>query len=298
MADLSPNADPVIVRSSSLSGFADCPRRAASRLFTKMIEAMGYTLRPQTQGIGASVGSALHESVGAALKHKAAHGVLMGEDDSIELGILKLNELTAAGVQMDKTTGDLNTAEQQLIRMNRVYRVQVAPKVTPILVEERLEVDVPYTRNRIILTGQADVLVREENTIADLKGGTKMGAHMPQVGSYSVINRSHGYKVDRAIIQWVPRTSLKKPPADAVVKVYDLAAAETAAVNVIRHIDGDLTTFLEGDPARGIQPGDKWAFMSNASSMLCGERYCSCFGVTGSHAFCDDWQAKVLDREE
>jgi len=64
-----------------------------------------------------------------------------------------------------------------------------------------------------------------------------------------------------------------------VSKPVPIAPAETAATNIIRHIEGDLRTFREGDPARRILPGDPWSFVANPASILCSPKYCPAFGT-------------------
>lgn len=274
--------DTIFIRASSLSGYPDCPRRAASKLFRPAILAAGFVLRDLASSIGASVGTAVHAGAAMALKHKALHGDLGSESDANDRVVETLREEAAPGVQYDRETPELNTAEQQALRMTRVYRQSVAPSIEPILVEERLEAEL---RPGLVLTGQSDVIAREPGKVRDLKTGKKMGKHAPQIGSYSLLARSAGIEINEASIDFVQRVSMKKPQPDAVSAAVRVAEAETAAVNILRTIDADFLTFRKGDERLGLLPGDPWAFLANPNSMLCSAKWCPAHSG-GPNGFC------------
>ena len=289
-----------IVRASSLGGYQDCPRRSASRMFRKEIIAAGYELRETTNGIGAAVGTSVHKGGKIMLDEKAKTGELPPISVSTDAAIDTLRAELDREITFDKTTVDLNEAETQVIRMTKVYARDVAPDVQPLLVEERMEATVPWATQGLIVSGQADLVAREPGAIRDTKAGSKLGTYSCQVGTYSLLARSNGIDITEANIDFVKRVHITaktktqvQPPA--VVQKYNIALAETAAVNVLRHIDGDLKTFREGDPERGLLPGDAWAFPANPSSMLCGEKYCGCYGCKGEHSFCREWEPKEQD---
>ena len=161
--------------------------------------------------------------------------------------------------------------------MTKAYHRVVAPKVIPIIVEERLEAEVSPG---LILSGQPDVVAREPHKVRDLKTGARAGAsHAPQIGGYSLLARTHGFDIAEAAIDFVQRVNPAKPQPDPNSKVIAISQAETAAANIIRHIEGDLRTFREGDEARHILPGDPWAFQANPSSVLCSPKYCPAFST-------------------
>src|SRR5271154_6074342 len=68
--------EPTIIRCSALSGYPDCNRRGAARLFWREITAAGFRLRKTPRGIGAAVGTAVHRAAEFALSEKAHSGVL------------------------------------------------------------------------------------------------------------------------------------------------------------------------------------------------------------------------------
>lgn len=272
-----PSRAPTVVRSSSLSGYPDCPRRAAAKLFPREIAAAGFDLRDLPSNVGAAVGTGVHAAAALILKEKAATGSLPPVDVATDAAIEELRRAAEPGITYDRETPALNEAEQQAKRMVLVYRHQIAPDVQPLIVEERLEAQVTPD---IILSGQSDVIAREPGRIRDLKGGKTMGCHAPQIGSYSLLARSNGIEVTEACVDWIQRVPLKKPQPDAAVHRYDVATAETAAVNVLRHIEGDLTTFRHGDPERHLLPGDPWAFVANPSSKLCSAKWCPAWGTS------------------
>lgn len=186
---------PTVIRSSSLSGYPDCPRRAAAKLFVAEIAAAGFDLRDLPSNVGAAVGTGVHAAAALILKEKAATGSLPPVDVATDTAIEELRRAAEPGITYDRETPALNEAEQQAKRMVLVYRHQIAPDVQPLIVEERLEAQVTPD---IILSGQSDVIAREPDRIRDLKGGKTMGCHAPQIGSYSLLARSNGIEVTEA----------------------------------------------------------------------------------------------------
>lgn len=269
---------PTVIRASSLSGYADCPRRAAAKLFRREIEGAGYALRELPSNVGAAVGTGVHGGAALLLKEKAATGELPPLDVATDAAITELRKAAEPGITFDRETPALNEAEQQVARMLRIYRAQVAPEVQPIAVERRLEA---HVSPGIILSGQSDVIAREPGRVRDLKGGKTMGSHGPQIGAYSLLARSGDEPVDirDVVIDFVQRVPLKKPQPDAVVHRYDVAVAETAAINVLRHMEDDLNTFRYGNPEGEVLPGDAWAFVANPSSKLCSAKWCPAWGT-------------------
>lgn len=277
------SSEVVVIRASSLSGYADCPRRSAARMFRREIIAAGFDLRETPPGIGAAIGTAVHKAAAVMLAEKADKGTLPPDDVTDDAAIETLRAETAPGILFDRESPEINAAELQVRRMARAYRNGVAPDIQPLLIEERLEAQVTPL---IALSGQADVIAREPGRVRDLKTGKRLGNHAPQIGAYSLLARTpteanpDGVDVQQASIDWVPRVSSKKPQPAPEQHRHDVARCETAALAVLRHIEGDLRTFREGDMARGVLPGDPWSFVANPSSMLCGPKYCPAHGTS------------------
>jgi hypothetical protein len=276
-----PMAEPTIIRASSLSSYPDCNRRGAARLFWREITAAGFRLRHTPRSIGAAIGTAVHKAAEVLLTEKAASGVLPPASVATDAALDELHaQLGQGDIAYDGPTLNRNEATRQAISMTRIYRSVVAPKVEPILVEERLEADVAPG---IVLSGQSDVVAREPGAVRDLKTGVRRPASVvPQLGAYSLLSRSHGLDITRALIDFIQRVRPARPQPDPLSSSLEVAQAETAATNILRHIEGDLATFRHGDPVRRILPGDPWAFQANPASILCSPKYCSAFGT----AFC------------
>jgi hypothetical protein len=274
-------AEPTIIRASALSSYPDCNRRGAARLFWREITAAGFKLRHTPRGIGAAIGTAVHLAAKVTLEEKAKSGTLPPASVATDCAAEMLTEQLATGeVTFDGPRGathNRDEAARQTIVMSRAYHRLVAPAVHPIIVEERLEAEVALG---LILSGTPDVVAREPHAVRDLKTGARRpGSHAPQIGAYSLLSRSHGLDIDEASIDFIQRVSPSKPQPDPESKSVPIAAAETAAVNILRHIEADLSTFRHGDPARRILPGDPWAFQANPASILCSPKYCPAFGT-------------------
>jgi hypothetical protein len=280
---------PIVIRCSSLSGYPDCPRRGAARLFWQEIEAAGFRLRRTTRGIGAAIGSALHKAAATTLDEKARSGELPPVTVAADIAVAELTEQARYEIEFDGPHGPTHSrreAELQTLAMTRMYHYLIAPDIEPLVVEERLEAEV---EPGIVLSGQPDVVAREPHRVRDLKSGARRpGSAAPQLGGYALLARSHGLDIDSASIDFIQRVRVATPQPEPVSNPVAVGPAETAAANILRHIAGDLTTFRDGDPARRILPGDPWAFMANPSSILCGEKWCPAWGTS----FCNEWQPK------
>jgi PD-(D/E)XK nuclease superfamily len=269
---------PTIIRASSLTQYPDCPRRTAARLFRREIEDAGFTLRRPPRGIGAAIGSAVHAAAKTVLDARARSGDLAPVGVATDCAAETLAEALQTGeVAFDATTANRSEAMRQAIRMTSAYHRCVAPAVEPIIVEERLEAEISPG---LILSGQPDLVAREPGGLRDLKTGARRGGgHAPQVGAYSLLSRTHGLEIETASIDFVQRAPTTKVQPDPVSTAVAVAQAETAAVNIIRHIEDDLATFREGDDRGRILAGDPWSFPANPASNLCSPKFCSAFGT-------------------
>lgn len=280
---------PIIIRVSALNDYPPCNRRGIARLLPQEIEAAGYRLRRLPRTIQPAQGTATHHGIAVPLKEKAATGKLPPVSVALDAARDALAEQLGAGeVQFEGPRGtahNRNDAMAQVTSMVRSYHVEVAPKIEPIIVEEQRQAEV---EPGIILTGHADLVAREPNSIRDVKTGAKPPASFTaQLGGYSLLARSHGLEIDTAAIDFLQRVHPKKPQPPPVTKHAPIADAEMTAANIIHRIAADIKTFREGDPARHIMPGDRWAFLPNPSTFLCSEKYCPAFGTT----FCPEGSA-------
>jgi hypothetical protein len=266
--------DDVIIRSSSLSGYTDCPRRTAARSFKAVVEAMGYTLRqPPSSGV-ASVGTGVHSACAHALATRLdGREDLAPLRDCIDAGIAEMErDLAEVGpVEWSADTRTIGDAHAQVRRMSEAYYRGPAQTIQPRHLERRLEVTVT---DGVVLSGQSDVVAAVEDGIRDTKTAARAGAHGPQVGSYALLERSHGTTIAKATIDWIPRVSLKKPQPPVVSTELDVAACESAAWAIVHRIAFDFCNFVDGNEALRLVAGDPWAFPANPSSKMCSDRWC------------------------
>lgn len=272
-------SEPTVIRASSLSGYPDCNRRGAARIFRREIEAAGFVLRDTPRGVGAAIGTSVHRAAAVVLDEKARSGTLPPESVATDCATEDLKEAVAQGVMFDGQRGPTHNRDEALRQaagMARVYHRIIAPTVEPIIVEERLEAEVSPG---LVLSGQPDVVAREPGQVRDLKSGARQGNHNPQLGAYSLLARSHGNDIATAAIDFIQRVPVTKPQPDPVSRPVPVEIAETAAINIIRHIAEDIRVFREGDRTRRLLPGDPWSFQANPGSLLCSQRWCSAWGT-------------------
>ncbi len=266
-----------IIRPSSLPSWDDCSRRVAAQLFRPLILSAGYELRMLDTNVGAIVGRATHSAAAHMLKTKIADGTLGSEEDAGACAIEAYEEnLSEGGVIWDEVTTGRNDGERQVLRMVRSYREQIAPGIEPEAVERRLECDLG---DGFVLSGRPDQVVREFNGgIRDLKTGKGLRANGTQYGSYSLLVRSHGGRVQRLIEDFVPRVRLRQPQPRPQSVGYNIAACENAAAQTIQDMKSSVENFV-----RRLQSGrqaPEGAFRANPMSMLCSDRYCAAWGTT------------------
>lgn len=268
-----------IIRASALSGYADCPRRSAARMFRQEIEAAGFQLGRTIRGIGAAIGTAVHKGAEVALGEKAYSGRLPPVTVTEDATISELHGQIANEIEFEGPRGTTRTkteAEVQSRGMIRAYHRAVAPTIQPIQVETRLEAEVAPG---VVLSGQSDVVAYEPGTIRDLKTGARPPrAFAAQVGAYSLLSRSHEMDIEHVSVDFIQRVSAGRPQPEPVSQRLAIARAETAAAAVLGHVIRDLDTFRHGDAERQIMPGDPWAFLANPASSLCSPRWCPAFG--------------------
>lgn len=275
-----------LIRPSSLTTYLDCARRFAARHLRVNIQAAGYDLRAgMASGVGAAVGTGVHSAAGWMLEQKRATGRLGSENDAIEHGIVSFRDRAESdGCEWDDTTRDVGTAEKQIVRMAKVYRAQVAPRLLPVEIEERVEADVGTPGWSV--SGQLDVLAREDGTsnlnrIHDTKTGVSARANGPQYGAYALLFEAHGYEIGSIVEDYIARVPLRREQPDALAVSIDVQAARQDAWEAIHAIQRDATEFA----ARAANPTGApphGAFSPNPASQMCSARWCPAHGT----AFC------------
>lgn len=269
-----------VMRPSYLTGWADCSRRTAARMFPELIESAGYELRSLAHSVGMSVGLAVHAGAKMTLQSildRQDRGAL---DDVLDFSMETFKTEISEGIMWDRVTGDLNAGQQQIRRMVEIYRDEVVPGIKVVSVEERLEADVA---DGYIISGQKDLLAREKLDfgngmgITDLKTGAMRRSNAAQYGAYSLIDRSHGREIDGLKEVFVARATLKKPQPAPVIVEYDIAACEALADAIVDDVKRSVGEF-ERRLSSGKRPPEG-AFLANPYSMLCGEKYCSAWGT-------------------
>lgn len=273
----------LVLRPSSLTTAADCMRRFAARHLRPALEDAGYELqRPPARHIGASVGTAVHAGAAWTLHQKRADGTLGSDTQARNAAQAALAEALKApeGNLFDAATTTANDAGRQVDRMVALYRRQVAPGATPLLIEERLEIELP---SGIVISGQPDAVLSGDpnGRLDDVKTGTRARNNMAQYGAYLSVLASHGFRVGDVVEQFIPRVPVAKPqPAIEEHRINPVIAAQYASEIVgdiersVNDFAARLTQMRAGDPAA--------AFRANPASVLCGARWCPAWGT----AFC------------
>jgi hypothetical protein len=259
------------VRSSSLPSFADCARRGASEAFRELIISAGFNLRTREKHVGALVGSGIHAAMNYTLTEKMLRGNL-GDVVTAEMHAMQTidAELMGSAIIWDDTTPNLNVAQRTAQKQIAVLRQTVAPVIEPVAVEEGGAGGLEANYGDILrITGKPDV--REIDGIWDYKGGKKR-ANMAQYGNYSLLARTHGWKVEKLIEAHVPRVPLSRTQPQPELIAHDVAEAERYAASILRRVEIDLREFL--------RTNDPHAFIANPQSMLCSERFCTAWGTS------------------
>lgn len=269
-----------IIRPSSLTTYADCPRRFAARHLRRDVTEAGYELQPAgASTAGALVGSGVHAGAAWTLEQKRDGGGTGAEGDAIERAIEGFRDRAAAeGAEWDDTTPSPNTAEKQIARMVKVFRARIAPRIEPVQVEERLEVTI---EPGWVLSGQVDALTAgladDGQTVRDTKTGVRRRANGAQYGAYSIILQSHGFAPTQLVEDFIARVPLKheQPMPEAVE--FDYHASRMDAWDAVRAIIRDTAEFQ----ARVLDPNGEaphGAFRANPASNLCSARWCPAHG--------------------
>lgn len=253
--------------------YPDCNRRGAARIFQREIKEAGYTLRELGRSVGASVGTATHAAVANAMGEKMFKGTLPPDAQAEDAGMTALKDsIEREAVMWDATTPNLNTAQKQVRRQYRVYRLTLAEELVPLAIERRIEIP---TRRGNILSGQIDLT---DEGVRDLKTGTTARGNMAQYGSYAMLRRAEGGHVDHIIEDFVRRVPIDKPQPNPVAIPYDVEISQRVAAQIINQVEDAYDRFTE--------TGDHMTFTANPNSMLCMERWCPAYKTD----FCQEWR--------
>ncbi len=254
--------DEITIRASSLSSYSDCPRRSAARMFKRGLIDSGYEFRQTEPGIGAVIGTSVHEGV------RYIHETTDTLPNIIEIGIEKFRSQIENGILYDDTSPGPNIAEKQIQQISKAYFYIVAPKTNPVYVEHELSAAMS---GNVRLTGHPDNI--ETDTIRDLKTGTKAGKNYGQMGGYSLLAGANNIICGspQLIIDWIPRVSKNKPSAEPVEIHYDLVLCEDEAWLIMCNIINNYKSFLES--------GDIKSFPANYMSNMCSAKYCIAHGT-------------------
>lgn len=269
-----------VIRPSSLSTYADCPRRYAATHLGGIVQEAGYNLEASLRShIGAAVGTAVHAGAAYTLEYKLHHGDDLGNAiEAEERADAALKAEVQFAPQWDETTASLSTAQQQVRRMVRSYRKHLAPTLTPLIVEERLEVDVGGGWR---LSGQMDGVMAGDPSeqVRDLKTGTRRRANGLQYGAYAVILHSHGHPIRSIVEDYLARVRLDReqpPPQAFPVEVAPAAQEAWETIAAIKSAADEFTNLAADASARPPH----LAFRANPASGLCSQRFCKAWGTT------------------
>ena len=278
-----PTTETTIIRPSALSGYGDCPRREAARLFRFEVERAGYKLRETPGGVAPVIGTATHAATARIVEEKLRSGNLGDLEEAEQAGIEKLGLCLEQETHFDKTSPTRKDAEIQVRRMTRAYHRHIAPVLNPVAVESRLEAKIG---KGFLLAGTSDVETIEPGVIRDTKTGVVSRTHAAQLGGYSLLSRSHGRVIAKGVIDFIKRVPVRTDQPPPVTSDYPVADIENLAMHRIKRIQRDLTEFRHRVHTDAGPP--EFAFDVNPMSNLCSDRWCPAWGTK----FCAEWRYK------
>ncbi len=256
------------IRPSMTSSYPDCNLRGLAKGYPDLFRRLGLKLNPLTHSIAAAVGTGTHAGARVMMTAKLAGGDLGDPEQAVAEAVAALRVEAENGYMADDATPNLNTAEQQVIRMVGCYRAHVAPKITPVAVETRVEAAMD---DGFFVSGQADVVCLEPGGIDDLKTGAVQRSAMAQLGTYSLVYRPHGHEVEWLRQTFIPRVRLKDPQPAPDEVYYPVALAERVAEMALARIRRDLIALCE--------TGDPLVVEANSMSSLCSSKWCPLHGT-------------------
>jgi hypothetical protein len=260
----------ITIRASSLTNWLDCPRRAALAIFEKELKSAGFNQRPLLTNIGAAIGTATHAAAQYAMERKIEHGTIPTLSECADKASESLDQTKREGISFDFQTQSMGVAHLQTKRCVESFLTHVAPTITPVAIEQRLD---GVINDNFLLSGKCDALEATEksNGVRDYKTGTSIRYHAAQLGGYSLLARANGTPIDKMTVDFMQRVPLNKTQPRAVKIEYDVGQSESLALATMKNISTSFDEFAKG--------GDINAFLPNPSSMLCNEKFCPAWGT-------------------
>ena len=259
------------IRCSSLPSFVDCARRAAARILRPLVQSAGYTLRDVPGHVAAMVGTAVHAAGEYTLRTKLTDGTLGSDTEALDRGMQSFNDRVAEGAAWDATTASPSDAHTQIRKMTGAYRRYVAPKITPIKVEDRLSAKW-YSDPEFVLSGQADNFAAEPDAIRDLKTGAIRRPNWAQYGGYLLLAGAHGHDPAHFYEDFVKRVRPSKDQPEPETVSYDPQVAIAVATEAMNRTIAQIRDFRARVQTGSAPP--ELAFPANPQSTLCSDKFC------------------------
>ncbi len=267
----------IIIRSSSLPYYPDCPRKWAYRSLPRdILEGLGFKMQPYVPYVPAIMGTGTHSGVALANNRKIEGIVLPNPiDDIYQVAIESFRDRIHDGVVWDKTTNNMNTAETQIQRVLKAYYFEVLPNIIdPISVELSLKARID---DDFLLSGHMDISCAK--SIHDFKNGARDPLAASQMGGYGILRVANGLgKPEELVIDHIPRTSIKKTQTAPQKIKYDVNVCINEAKAIYKHIIRDVNDFLNS--------GNPSSFLTNNHSVLCSKKYCGAYGTKWCEITC------------
>ena len=265
-------SDIFTIRPSSLPSYNDCPRRTIAKAYPFLLRDAGYFPRELPSSVGAAVGSSVHKAGEHSLRIKMETGGNIGTDaDAIDAAVAEFDERIEEGVIWDDTTPTRDAAQRQIDVMSKMYRSRIVPKLTPIMIEGRIELKY---KPGFLISGQPDVVEANgalKPSLRDTKTGVVRRANSAQYGDYIALLNSVHIEVGNAVEDFLQRVRVNAPQPEPESHSYDVKACVALAKATNDRMIRDIQTFLE--------TGDIETFAPNPMSMMCGDKYCPLHGT-------------------
>lgn len=265
------NDDVRYIRASMLPSYNDCARRAAANQFRGIVQAvLNWEVPQEPRSIQASVGTAAHTWIAELIRRKM-RGEDFVEDFVPEFAIEEMTADIAAGINWDeKTTATPNEAKEQITKIGKSFAYFVLPYLQPAGVELELIADAGGGYHFI---GHLDD-IETDGGIIDWKTGKKAGGYHAQIGTYSLLARTNGFRAgDRHRVIRLPR--MRGNQIEPETYYYDRRVCEVEARATADGIKRDLERFE--------RTRDPRSFAANPNSIVCSNRYCSVWGTPFCH---------------
>lgn len=280
-----------VIRPSMMASWSACALRAAVQSWPYEFINRGYTLNELRDGMAGAIGSAVHASAKCMLKTKMQKGTIGDINNAIEFGINTFEEKCkeGEGLEPDELTPNRSIGNEQIARITKVYAREVAYKVSPYLVESRLQAN-HQTHAGWKFSGAMD-LVTKEFDVPDVKTGKRANYGM-QVGTYSLILKANKIPARSLYTVGIQRPKKGDPDPEVTIDTYDemttiknskgqekeIKLAELQAYKQSLRIIRDFTAFLESGKTHDIP--------QNPSDVLCKAKFCPAFGTPT----CQSWK--------